>query len=356
MTPLDAPTLRIVDANLHRVAEGLRVVEDVCRFALELPGFAAELKTLRHAALAIGDELLAAQLDPISARDAAGDVGRGQQVEPAGGVPDLAALVPRNLERAREAIRVLEEVCRGPRAAASARFQELRYRLYGLEQGIVRASTRSASALRKRLEDARLYLLATGELARGDLIETVAAAIEGGVDVVQLREKSLGCGELLRVARALRELCAREGVLFFVNDRADIARLSMADGAHVGQDDLAVRDVRSVLGREALVGVSTHSREQALRAVEDGADLIGIGPLFSTATKDAGEPIGSPVLREVLAAVELPAFGIGGVTPATIGEAITAGLTRAAVSSAILGAADPRGVARELRERLEAGS
>src|SRR5262249_37597577 len=138
-------------------------------------------------------------------------------------------------------------------------------------------------------------------------------AAAGGADVIQLREKTLADRELVERARNVRRWTRKAGVLFVVNDRPDVARLVEADGVHLGQDDMPVKDARRILGADALIGVSTHSIEQVRQAVLDGANYIGVGPTFPSATKVFEEFPGLDFVRAVLAETTLPAFAIGGI-------------------------------------------
>jgi thiamine-phosphate pyrophosphorylase len=245
---------------------------------------------------------------------------------------------------------VLEEACGATRPGAARRLKNARYALYAIEK--VLGNLPPSGALRDRLARARVYLLATSSLSARPLREAVAEAVEAGVDVVQLREKGLPGREMLALARALREITARRGAMFIVNDRPDIALLAHADGVHVGQEDLPLHEARAVVGSDLLVGVSTHSVEQARAAERAGADYIGAGPMFLTATKDAGPLLGPEGLRGVMAAVSLPVFAIGGIQPANLGDIAVAGGRRVAVSSAILSASDPGSAVRALRSAL----
>jgi thiamine-phosphate pyrophosphorylase len=260
----------------------------------------------------------------------------------------------RNLQRVREAIRTVEEACRSTATPElTPRFEALRYRLYSLEKGIGHLAGREGFA--GRLERAHLYLLVTESLCRKPVAETVDDALRAGVDIVQLREKSLSDRELLRRAIRLREATARAGALFVVNDRPAVAILSHADGLHLGQDDLPLAGVRRVVGHELLIGISTHSLEEARRAAREGADYVGVGPMFRTATKDAGPLLGPRGLRGVLAEIALPAFAIGGIGERHLQQIIDAGGRRVAISSAILSSPDVAGTVRRIKERLQAG-
>ncbi|MBI4583561.1 MAG: thiamine phosphate synthase [Planctomycetes bacterium] len=340
---------RILDANLNRAAEGLRVVEDLCRFHFNLKGPALELKELRHALLGLFFPDPARREEWTRFRDSEGDPGRdpgwGQPSPPAAprptsaaaGSPDAGALAVavKNLERVKEALRTLEEVCRPWDDVKAKAVEDLRYRLYSIEKGFLHlAAPRGGS--KSSLASAHLYLLFTRALLLAPMEEILEAAIAGGAGAVQMREKDLADRERLALGQRLREITARAGIPLIVNDRPDLALLIHADGVHLGPDDLPVAAARQLVGESKLLGVSTHSLEQARQAVREGADYIGIGPVFPTATKDAGPCLGLQGFREIHRQVDLPAFAIGGVSPDNIAQLVEAGAERVAVSSAIL--------------------
>jgi len=184
-------------------------------------------------------------------------------------------------------------------------------------------------------------------------LEIARAALTGGADMIQLRDKTGSLRGLLPQARAIRLLCRFHGALFIVNDRLDLALAAEADGAHVGQEDLPAAEARRLLGSNRILGVSTHSVDQALAAREVGADYIGFGPMFPTGTKETGyTPRGPATLREVRNAVSLPILAIGGITIENVGAVITAGATAPAVISAVVGAADITAAAAAFRQRV----
>jgi len=159
--------------------------------------------------------------------------------------------------------------------------------------------------------------------------------------MIQLRDKSLSPRHLLPQAREIATLCRDRAVPFIVNDRLDLALAAWADGVHLGQDDLPPRVARAVLGSEKLLGVSTHSLDQAIQAAEHGADYLGIGPIFATSTKATGyEPLGCEVIRQLHARIDLPLIAIGGITLDNVGEVICSGATGVAVISAVVGTQD----------------
>jgi thiamine-phosphate pyrophosphorylase len=194
------------------------------------------------------------------------------------------------------------------------------------------------------LEDARLYFV-TGIVPE----RVLAAALEGGVDVVQLREKDASGDELLAAGRLFRRLTRAAGALFVVNDSPELALRCEADGVHVGQDDLPVPEVRALVG-DLIVGLSTHSPEQ-IRAAE-GVDYIGVGPVYATPTKAGRAPVGLELVEEAARAAALPWFAIGGIDLENVDEVVAAGASRIAVVRALRDADDPRATAQALRRRL----
>ncbi len=201
---------------------------------------------------------------------------------------------------------------------------------------------------RARLREARLYLVAD----RAGLARALDGALAGGADVVQLRDKEAGDDELLAAAPALRDRCHAAGALFVLNDRPDLAAACGADGVHVGQDDDSVAAARAAVGDDALVGLSTHSVEQAEAGSAGGADYIAVGPVHATPTKEGRPAIGLEPVRWAAAHVTLPWFAIGGIDEAAVAEVVGAGATRVVVVRAIAAAADPERATRALREAV----
>jgi len=193
--------------------------------------------------------------------------------------------------------------------------------------------------------DARLYLIVTPALCRGDVVETVRAAVRGGVDLVQLRDKDATDCEFLRLARTLAEFP------LILNDRVHLVHEAGALGAHVGEDDMTPKEARAELGPGKLLGVSTHNREE-LEALED-VDYAGLGPMFTTNTKQLTRTPGGPdLVRHTIDATTLPIFPIGGIHAGNAPALIAAGAMRLAVSSAICAAEDPERAAAALRGLL----
>jgi len=336
---------RILDANFNRAREALRVAEDCGRFALNDPAITAMAKNLRSELAEIFGAMPVE--DFLTCRDTPGDIGTEisspTEVKRGG----LADVVTAACKRLTEALRTIEEYGKFVAPEMVLKTERMRYNGYTLEQRIM---TRLMVGL--RLADAKLYVLISSRFCQGSMRDTARAAIAGGADVLQLREKSVPDDQLLAFAAELRELTDETGRMLLINDRPDIAAIVGADGVHLGQHDLPVAEARSLLRPGAMVGRSTHSLAQAKAAVNEGADYISVGPVFPTDTKDAGPAVGIELVRQVAEAVGLPLVAIGGITPENAGSVRAAGATLVAVCSAICGAADPKAAARALRDAV----
>lgn len=200
----------------------------------------------------------------------------------------------------------------------------------------------------------KLYLITDRELTGEEgLVRSIRAALEGGVRFIQLREKGLSARGLLELARELRRVTGDYGARLLINDRADIALLSGADGVHLGQKGVSAKEARRMLGKDGLIGVSAHGLDEARRAWEDGADFITLGPVYFTPSKAGyGKPAGVDAIREVKKALDIPVYAIGGIKKEHIKEVLQAGADGAAVISAILGAPDIKKSAAEILEEL----
>ena len=185
------------------------------------------------------------------------------------------------------------------------------------------------------------------------LAEQVSDAIDGGVTIVQLREKSMPRDELVAEAREIRALCHSRGIPFIINDDAELARLVGADGVHVGLDDLDIAAAREIIGDKGIIGASAHSVEEARAAERAGADYLGVGAVFGSSTKTNARPLALETLRAITAAVSIPVVAIGGVTRANLPRLADSGIAGAALVSAIFAAADIKAECQALRKILE---
>ena len=341
--------LRVLDAAANRATEGLRVVEDYARFGLDDAQLTRLTKELRH-------ELAAACAalpwpERLAARDTQGDVGTDVTTPAEGERADAWAVCSASFERAKQSLRSLEEYGKLVSPAVAPQFQALRYRLYTLEKavGLTHDSV-------QRLAGVRLCVLVDGRETVDEFRRLVGPMVDAGVGMIQLREKGLADAELAKRARLrvrlLRQLTQDSPVLVIINDRADIAAAVDADGVHLGQEDMSVKDARAILGPRKLIGVSTHNIDQARAAVLAGANYLGAGPTFPSSTKQFDALAGLAYLRQVAAEIRLPTFAIGGIGPDNLSQVLETGIRHIAASSAVVAAADPGSVVAKLNEML----
>lgn len=334
---------RILDANFNRAREAMRVLEDYARFGRDDAVVSRMLKTMRHDLAAVEKKFPPA--DRLAGRDTPGDVGTRIVTKSEMCRASAADILTAAARRLTEALRVLEEYAKLEQPATAASLERLRYHAYEIEKRLVTA------ALRPRFDHVRLYVLITESLCRRNWLETAREAIAGGADCLQLREKEMDSGELLRRAKQLVALCRKHNVLCIINDRADIARLSDADGVHVGQTDLSVADAREIVGPTKLIGKSTRNVAQFRAAMREPLDYLAIGPMYSTATKPMKHIAGLAMLRK-LPRTDLPVVAIGGLTTERMNEFLAAGGRIAAICAAVISTTNPRAAARELKNKL----
>lgn len=338
---MDRDWLRIIDANLNRAREALRVIEDYARFARDDPVAAEAAKRLRHRLRTLGDAIGPDLL--LAARDAGGDVGRETKTATELTREGALDVVRAAFARGGEALRTIAEFAKSDAPPAAADAERVRYELYALESCVL-----ARGSLRSRFAAVRLYVIITAELCRTDWRATAAAAMDGGATCLQLREKCLDDRDLLQRARALRALTAERGILFVVNDRPDVARLVDADGVHLGQSDLPVEEARRIVGGDRLIGLSTHSIEQVGAALESGADYLAVGPMFATRTKPQSRVPGLDLLAAARRMTALPLVAIGGITPDDAASVYGAGASMCCVCSAVVAAEDAAAAARAI--------
>jgi thiamine-phosphate pyrophosphorylase len=209
---------------------------------------------------------------------------------------------------------------------------------------------------RERLRTARLYFVCEALPGGRDPEALLRAALGGGADIVQLREKRLGRDEVLRAAQTFRRLCDTHSALFIVNDDPYLARTCDADGVHLGQDDMPVEEAREILGPDMIIGLSTHSKEQlaAAGSASSSVDYVSVGPVWETPTKEGRPGVGLGLVEHAAARAPHPFFAIGGIDPGNAAEVVAAGARRLGVVRAIRDAEDPAAAAEELRGALAA--
>jgi len=317
-------TLRIIDANLNRIGEGLRLLEDLARLLLNDTTLTQQLKTMRHELLR-GDWAFQQQL--LQARNSAGDIGIEIEVPGEEKQRELPIVVVANARRVQESLRTIEELAKVPGTKLdSEKFKKARFNLYAIEQALLSRLLR-----RDKIKHITgLYVIIDTQALKGrSHVEVASQVIRGGANTVQLRDKLSSKKELLPIARQLRNLCAEHNVLFIVNDYLDLALATDADGLHLGQDDLPIKVARKLLPMDKILG-------------------------GSTTTKETAKVVGLDRLRQVRESVTLPLVAIGGITRDNAAEVMAAGADSVAVISAVLHADDPEEAARQIVDRLEA--
>jgi len=341
---------RIIDANLDRIGEGLRLLEDVARFLLNDSNLTEQLKTMRHELLR-GDWPFHRQL--IQSRDSGGDIGMDIEARGEPNQRELPITVMANARRVQESLRVLEELAKTPDITPqldSAKFKHARFALYSIEQTLLSKIQRRDKAG----QISGLYIIIDTDILRGrNPIETATQVIRGGATIIQLRDKRSNKKELLPLAQQLKELCAEHNVLFMVNDHLDIALAADADGLHVGQEDLPVQVARKLLPLDKILGCSVTTPAEALAAETEGADYLGIGAIYATTSKEDVSVVGLKGLRGVREATTLHLVALGGITHENVSEVIAAGADSVAVISAVLQAEDITSTTGQILERMQ---
>ena len=345
---MDKSIARILDANFNRSRESLRVMEDYARFVMDNGQLSGAIKQARHELREIIEALGGTKL--LLGRNTPGDVGTELNASGEMNRTDATAVLTAACKRVVESLRVMEEFSKTIPGQAAKQLEQMRYKCYEWEVQLV-----SRGQAKEQLSQMRLYVLISSELCKKDPLEVAKDVLNGGADVIQLREKQMEAGKYLELATKMAELCRQRDKLFIVNDRPDIAVAAGANGVHLGQEDLAVGQARKVLSGEMIIGVSTHNIEQAKQAATDGADYIGVGPVFATGTKPSAEPVTVEYVRQTANEIDLPQTVIGGITLDNIVEVMTAGAKCVAVCSAIICADEPGNVSREFIRRLSEG-
>ncbi len=345
---------RVLDVNFNRLREGLRVVEDYCRLVCD-DNLALQVKSLRHDVRSLIDDKLAVAC--LAARSSETDIGRKTFTKTEAQRQDWPAVLQANLKRSQEASRVIEECAKFVnRSELSQGIKALRFTLYEIENRVLNQRTvkiREWFGVDRKVPE--LYLVLDEEFYVGsDLIADVRAILGAGISFLQWRQKSGSDSYFLERTLEIRALCREFKTPFVVNDRPDIAILAEADILHLGQNDLPIAAARQLVGEVMPIGRSTHSLDQALRAVADGADYLGFGPIFKTPSKRKPDPeVGLQGLKEMLAQVDLPVVAIGGLDETNLADVAAAGVPAVAVIRAILQAADPSAKVATLKDLLK---
>ncbi len=336
---------RVIDAARNRANEGIRVVEDYVRMAVGDQHLSGLLKNLRHE-VTFATQIFKTNL-LIAARDAVSDVGRTIRTESEYKREHASDLVQSNLSRVQQALRTIEEFSKTISVDVAGRVEQLRYDVYTIEKAVM-----TTMFSLQDISGPSLYVLTDCRGSQNEFRNLVSGLINAGVDLIQLRDTTKSDRELIKVGRMLTELTRGSSTRWIMNDRPDLAVTSNADGVHLGQSDMKVSEARRIVGTTKLIGVSTHDLDQARHAVLDGANYIGVGPVFHSSTKQFESVAGVSFVKQVALEIRLPAFAIGGLCVNNVDQIINAGLSRVAVSSSIVGANDPIAAAKELLAKL----
>jgi thiamine-phosphate pyrophosphorylase len=317
---------RILDANLDRAREGLRIIEEWCRFGLNSAELTDRCKHLRQQ---LGqwhsDEIRAARDTP---NDPGTELTHPQEQQRA----NISELLRSNFCRIQEALRVLEEYGKLHSVQMGADCKQMRYQVYTLE------SLLTGHQRHQKLQQSYLYLVTSPV---DNLLTVVEAALEGGLTLVQYRDKQADDLTRLKTAEQLKQLCDRYGALLILNDRVDLALAVDADGVHLGQEDVPVAFARQLLGSQKIIGRSTKRPEEMQRAIQEGADYIGVGPVYATPTKAGRAAVGLDYVRHAVQNASIPWFAIGGIQAENLADVVSAGAERVAVVRAIIEAEQP---------------
>ncbi|MEA5618966.1 thiamine phosphate synthase [Cronbergia sp. UHCC 0137] len=324
--PVEQVVYRILDANLDRTREGLRIIEEWCRFGLNDAQLTETCKQLRQE---VG-HWHSAELK--AARDTPGDPGTDLSHPQEEQRNSITSLLQANFCRVQEALRVLEEYGKLYHPDMGKAFKQMRYQVYTLESNLM-GYQRHQLLWRSHL----YFVTAPAE----NLFQVVEASLKGGLTLLQYREKTADDLIRLEQARKLRQLCHDYGALFIINDRIDLALAVDADGVHLGQKDMPISAARELLGTKRLIGRSTTNPEEMQGAIAEGADYIGVGPVYETPTKAGKSATGLEYVSYAAKNCSIPWFAIGGIDPSNINDVMDGGARRVAIVRSLMQAEQP---------------
>lgn len=339
---------RIIDANLNRTAEGLRVIEDLMRFAFNRPDLSAALRNLRHSIRKASSSMFDSG---VLSRDSQNDPGLAvSQASKNDDKASIRDLLIGNFKRVQEGLRCLEENSKVVGYyEVSKVFESGRYESYTMEKTIMELLI---SENRRAILDTDIYCITAHEHSNGrSNIDVVEKMLKANIKLVQYREKDKTLLQKYRECKEIRQMTRDFGAKFIVNDDIELAVMVGADGVHIGQDDFPVHEVRKIVGDSIAIGLSTHSPEQAVAAVEAGVDYIGVGPIYKTYTKkDVCDPVGFDYLEYVAANIKIPFVAIGGIKSHNLADVVKRGAGCVAMVTEIVGAEDIGKKIEELRD------
>jgi len=348
MEAISSQTLRIIDTNLNRIGEGLRLLEDMARLLLNDAVLTQRLKNMRHE-MVRSDWSLQQQF--LQARNSEDDVGVSIEASGEDKQRELPITIVANARRVQESLRVMEELAKVPDINFDPeKFKQARFDLYTIEKTLLSKILR-----RDKINNlVRLYVIVDTLALKGrSHVEVASQAIRGGAKTIQLRDKVHNKKELLAIAQQLRNLCAEHNILFIINDYLDLVLAVDADGLHLGQDDLPIKVARRLLPMDKILGGSARTVDKATTAQSEGADYIAVGSMYPTTSKEATEVVGLERLQQIRQAVTLPLVAIGGINKDSAAQVLAAGADSVAVINAVLGAEDVAEASRQMVDRLK---
>ena len=327
----DLRIFQIIDANLDRAREGLRVLEDWARFGLGKSDLVVRIKNNRQI---LGKNHLEIYK---KSRNHIEDQCKGLSHDEQNNRKNPQEIICSNSARVQEALRVIEEFSRDHNNNLSKIASDIRYEIYTLEIELLDLNNRKEAQL--IISENNLYSITD---QRENLLEMIEKILLGGVKIIQHRFKEGNDKDHFKKAIQIKSLCKKYNSLFIVNDRVDIAIASNADGVHIGQDDIDIITARKLLGISKIIGVSANNSTEITNAIKNGCDYIGIGPVFQTLTKKNKAPLGIEKIKALTKDLNIPWFAIGGINKANISSLKNNGINKVAVVSGLLNSEDPK--------------
>jgi thiamine-phosphate pyrophosphorylase len=345
------PYIRTLDANLNRVSEGIRVIEDIFRFGYENSGMSDSLRQVRHCV-----RNTSRMLTPLLLHNRQVDSDPGVSISLRSDIDQRSNqtdILHANFKRVQEGLRSIEESLKSiEKLDIAKQYEQIRFQIYSLEK----QSYLAISDHRKKMfPSTDIYCLTAESLSCGrSNLTVVEEMIQAGIKIIQYREKEKPFGEKYRECMKIREMTRANDVTFIVNDHVDLALMTQADGVHIGQTDYPIEAVRTLTGNNFIIGISTHAPEEAMRAQEAGADYIGVGPIFSTKTKtDVCDPVGLEYLEFAVKNITIPFVTIGGIKEHNIHDVVRLGATCVGIVSEITGADNIGKKIQSIRQKIK---
>lgn len=344
---------RIIDANINRLLEGLRTLEEIPRFILNDAKLTEKFKQLRIKVKDTINNFGLGYDKLIYSRNAALDVGRNLYPKSEARRTSVTEIITSNLKRCTEASRALEEFGKLLKPEIGKYFKEIRYELYCLEKELFQK--KMLIDVKKKMNFDLYVITDPDALAGRSPVSAVKDAIKGGCKMIQLRDKKAKIGQYYNWAKEISLICKKAKTAFIVNDYIDICQAVDSDGVHLGQDDVPILVARKLLGENKIIGLSTHDFNQAKAGAKSGADYISIGPIFQTPSKPNTKPLGIEFVKKIAnsQSINIPFVAIGGIDQDNLKDVVKAGAERVAVIRAAVGQKDVVGAVRRLRRHFK---